>query len=319
MPGYDIIGDIHGHADALEALLLDLGYRNTGGSWRQPGRKVVFLGDFIDRGPRQIDSVMIPRRMIEEDRALGMLGNHEFNALAFATRGPNGWLRVRGSKNIHQHKAFLDAVGVDSPLHRELVDWFRTLPLWLEVPGAFRAVHACWDEESMEVLAPALDEEHRILESASVDIHARGTALNDAVEKVLKGLEVPLPPEVEFHDEDGIRRHNARVRWWDESAITYRQAALVDEMARRQLPDEEIGRRSIAPSSGTPVFFGHYWMTGSPVLQSDLAACLDFSVAADGVLCAYSFDGEPFLLPEKLSWASPGCAVEHGASTAPAA
>ena len=49
---YDIIGDIHGYADVLETLLRKLGYEKPTGIWRHPaGRKVLFLGDFIDRGP----------------------------------------------------------------------------------------------------------------------------------------------------------------------------------------------------------------------------------------------------------------------------
>ncbi len=54
---YDIIGDIHGHADALKALLSDLGYRERDGTWRRPDRQAIFLGDFIDRGPEQVESV----------------------------------------------------------------------------------------------------------------------------------------------------------------------------------------------------------------------------------------------------------------------
>ncbi len=45
---YDIIGDIHGQADALLALLAKLGYQQQGGTWRHPERRVVFVGDFID-------------------------------------------------------------------------------------------------------------------------------------------------------------------------------------------------------------------------------------------------------------------------------
>ena len=51
--GYDIIGDIHGHADQLEALLSELGYRPSGGAHRHPHRQAVFVGDLIDRGPAQ--------------------------------------------------------------------------------------------------------------------------------------------------------------------------------------------------------------------------------------------------------------------------
>ena len=45
---YDIIGDIHGHAGALTALLRDLGYRHRGGAWRHPDRRAIFVVDFID-------------------------------------------------------------------------------------------------------------------------------------------------------------------------------------------------------------------------------------------------------------------------------
>jgi len=50
---YDLIGDIHGHADELRALLTKLGYNQLEGSWSHENRKVVFLGDYIDRGPKQ--------------------------------------------------------------------------------------------------------------------------------------------------------------------------------------------------------------------------------------------------------------------------
>jgi hypothetical protein len=51
MQKYDIIGDIHGHADPLQALLERLGYREVEGTYAHPDRKVIFLGDYIDRGP----------------------------------------------------------------------------------------------------------------------------------------------------------------------------------------------------------------------------------------------------------------------------
>ena len=46
--GYDIIGDIHGHATTLEALLVELGYAPVDGIWCHPERQVIFLGDFIE-------------------------------------------------------------------------------------------------------------------------------------------------------------------------------------------------------------------------------------------------------------------------------
>jgi hypothetical protein len=83
--GYDVIGDIHGQADKLEALLRVLGYRNGAGVWRHSGRQAIFVGDFIDRGPAQIRSVNIVRRMTDAGAAHAVMGDHELNAIAWHT------------------------------------------------------------------------------------------------------------------------------------------------------------------------------------------------------------------------------------------
>ena len=82
---YDLIGDIHGYADELVQLLDALGYQKANGVYNHPERKVIFLGDFIDRGPKIRHVLEIVRPMIEEGKALAVIGNHELNALAFHT------------------------------------------------------------------------------------------------------------------------------------------------------------------------------------------------------------------------------------------
>ena len=57
----DVIGDIHGHADVLEQLLETLGYLRSGGVYRHPMRKAVFVGEFIDRGKQQKAALRIAR------------------------------------------------------------------------------------------------------------------------------------------------------------------------------------------------------------------------------------------------------------------
>ena len=138
---YDIIGDIHGQADKLEALLRKLGYREAAGVWHHPERQVIFVGDFIDRGPAQLRSVNIARRMVDAGTALAVMGNHELNAIAWHTpnaRQPGEYLRPHrsvkwGNKNRQQHERFLAEVEQQPKLHAELIDWFLTLPLWLEL------------------------------------------------------------------------------------------------------------------------------------------------------------------------------------------
>ncbi len=71
---FDIIGDIHGCADELEDLLGRLGYSEG----RHPeGRKVVFLGDLVDRGPRVPDVLRIAMDMVKAGTALCVPGNHD--------------------------------------------------------------------------------------------------------------------------------------------------------------------------------------------------------------------------------------------------
>ena len=61
----DFIGDIHGYADQLTALLEKMGYSVKYGIYSHPTRKVVFIGDYIDRGPKIRETLMIVRNMVE--------------------------------------------------------------------------------------------------------------------------------------------------------------------------------------------------------------------------------------------------------------
>lgn len=297
---YDVIGDIHGHCSVLESLLEQLGYERRSGAWRHSERKAIFVGDFVDRGPEQIEVLQTVRGMIDSGSALAVQGNHEFNAIGFANRDDQGYLRVRGSKNIHQHKAFLDAVGLDTEAHREWTNWFRSLPLWLDL-DEIRIVHACWDDELMGRLQPFLRDGNLLPDDLS-PFFRKGNLQYEAAEVVLKGREVALPDGVVFHDKEGNARKNTRVKWWDAGATCLGKSAVDDvfgsTLAGIPLP---AGTR-YGYDHHKPVVFGHYWMSGMPVLLGPKVACVDFSVAKDGVLCAYSFDGEADLDPAKLSW-----------------
>jgi hypothetical protein len=59
---FDVIGDVHGQFDKLVGLLSYMEYRETGGAWRHPFRSVIFVGDLIDRGPKQLATVDLVRR-----------------------------------------------------------------------------------------------------------------------------------------------------------------------------------------------------------------------------------------------------------------
>lgn len=111
-----------------------------------------------------------------------------------------------------------------------------------------------------------------------------------------KGIEIPLPPGHSFIDKQGFERHRVRVRWWDTSASTYQQAAILDETDRKKLPDLVIPEHAhLKYPLDKPLFFGHYWMTGTPNVLSDKVACLDYSTGKGSPLIAYRWDGESTL------------------------
>ena len=300
--GYDIIGDVHGHADKLQTLLARMGYRDHQGAFRHPTRTAIFVGDFIDRGPRQLDSVMTVRRMVDAGQALAIMGNHEFNAISWHTRDPdreNEFLRPRsgerGAKNRHQHEAFLREVEHEPDLHSETIEWFMSLPLWLDLPG-LRVVHACWHDTYMNELRPHLTPALQLHPELVVAASRRGTMAFRAVEALLKGLEAALPASQAFNDKDGHARHDVRIRWWKTDAASYRELALLPDDVRQGLPlDAVVPDERCAYDNTKPVFFGHYWMTGQPVLQSPTVACVDYSAGRGGPLVAYRWDGEALL------------------------
>lgn len=79
---FDIIGDIHGCFDELQELLTNLGYKieQDGRDFRvtpPDGRKVVFLGDLVDRGPRVTDVLRLVMGMVRENTGICVPGNHD--------------------------------------------------------------------------------------------------------------------------------------------------------------------------------------------------------------------------------------------------
>ena len=86
---FDIIGDIHGCCDELEALLGQLGYVCGETGYAHPaGRQVIFLGDFCDRGPRNADVLQLVMQMVRSGNALAVPGNHDMKLLKYLRGKP---------------------------------------------------------------------------------------------------------------------------------------------------------------------------------------------------------------------------------------
>ncbi|MBR8839670.1 MAG: polynucleotide kinase-phosphatase [Stigonema ocellatum SAG 48.90 = DSM 106950] len=126
---FDIIGDIHGCCDELEALLQQLGYQTSPDSstpnyYHPQGRKAVFLGDLVDRGPRILDTVKLVRNMVAAGTALCVPGNHE-NKLLRKLRGKN----VRVNHGLEQTLTEIAAIpdAVREPFTKELKEFLDSL------------------------------------------------------------------------------------------------------------------------------------------------------------------------------------------------
>jgi hypothetical protein len=301
----DVIGDVHGQFDKLVGPLSHMGYRQSGGTWRHADRSVIFVGDLIDRGPKQLATVDLVRGMVEAGSARCVMGNHEFNAIAWATPDPENageFLRPHGrSGNRRLHQAFLSEVE-GTPKHEEVIEWFKTLPLWLDL-GGIRVVHACWHQASMDRLQPWMGPNQTLTDELIALGSRKDHWAYKAIETICKGPEVELPEGSSFKDKDGKVRNEVRVKWWEDDLSTYREAAQGPREEVERIPDLPMPVEWAAhPYFGPPVLFGHYWFTDKPEVISPRFACLDYSAAREGPLVAYRWDGEEELKNEKLAW-----------------
>ncbi|MGH9381176.1 MAG: metallophosphoesterase [Thermoanaerobaculia bacterium] len=331
---FDLIGDVHGYAEELETLLRRLGYRERRGVWRHAERTVLFVGDLVDRGPRILEAVRLVRRMEEAGSARVILGNHEWNLLGYCTPDParpGDTLRRRTEKNANQHRATLEQLGGELETH---LDWIRALPFHLDL-GHLRVVHACWDSPALDRLAAERRRRGRVTEGFLVDGYTRGNPLRDSAGVVLKGPEIPVPEALSRRDTDGHRRGTARIRWYlpsDGHTLGSYCLPEIPELLHTPLPESARELARPYPVGAPLLFVGHFALVPPtrpaaerlreaaieqpghrPVAepkaerQADHArlapniVCLDLGVAKPGgALCAYRFDGEPTLDPDRF-------------------
>lgn len=331
--GYDIIGDVHGCADTLCALLEKLGYRYTSYGFQHPeSRKAVFLGDLVDRGPKIRETLALVRTMVENEFAYIVLGNHEFNALTFCSLSPDApslnseldqdslwesyknpntpfkehFLRKHNARHRRQIKETLQQFEHYKSEWLDYLNWFRRLPLYLEF-ASFRVVHACWDSEKIQYLKshnPTSDLRDDEFFYASADW---STTPGKVVDRLIKGTDMKLPDDVHILGSDGVKRSRFRTKFWAKKPVLYRDVvfqpdALPEHVAETPLNDEERQRLVQYQEEDKPVFVGHYWCAGKPKIMQANLACLDYSAVKRGRLVAYQMDGETLLSNKKFVW-----------------
>ncbi len=266
----DIIGDVHGEIDALLSLLQRLGYDEDG--CHPENRRLVFVGDLVDRGPDSPAVVSLVKRLIERERAQCVLGNHELNLLLGSRKPDNVWFFHHPLSP--SDPAFLRPQAWISERERyAMLDFIADLPLVLE-RSDLRVVHACWSDSAIDPLRGAKDAvAWHDAHCERIDVEVRRCGLSPSVAKLVHQNDNPVKrltsgPETKADQpfvSMGKLRRERRVAWWR----TYSGPLCVfGHYWRILLPHEVDGDLLFAsdrpPSLGIPC--------------EDEAACIDFSV-----------------------------------------
>jgi len=313
----DIVGDIHGEFVALTQLLGHLGYDSQG---RHPeGRRLVFVGDFCDRGPDSPAVLMRARELVRSAGAVAVLGNHEINLLREDVKDGSGWFfDARMAQDQDKYAPYQRPTPEQ---RRDIVEFLSGLPIALERPD-LRVIHAAWQAPQIEAIRElpigSVREEYDQWEMQGQQ-HARDSQLADRMAKERvhwpHGLESSLhePPFLQAHGEfeankqmfnplkvltsgveemgtvtfyaGGKWRFVRRVPWWD--AYTDPIPVVVGHYWRRARPME----RRVTDKGDSDLFESVHPFAWHGARRN--VFCVDFSVGGRWVARK---SGEP---PEK--------------------
>jgi protein phosphatase len=127
-PPFDVIGDVHGCVEELRTLLLQLGYvRGSNGYAHPDGRRAVFVGDLVDRGPSSVGVLELVMAMLAADQALVVAGNHDNKLMR--------WLMGRPVRIAREGLATTIEEGNALPAEDRQRLWQRVLPVLNAAPG----------------------------------------------------------------------------------------------------------------------------------------------------------------------------------------
>ncbi len=297
--GFDIIGDVHGCATALEMLLQKLGYRQTTRGYEyldsESPRQAIFVGDLIDRGDEIVETLSLVKAMCDNGSAKVVMGNHEFNAIAYHTPVADGFLRQHNERSNKSIKETLEQFEGKSDEWKEYLAWFKTLPLFLEFER-FRVVHACWDADLIESYLKNY-KTNQLTADFLMESQDPGGFAGQFIERLTRGISLPFPDGMPIQGKDGFYRHSFRVHFWSDSVEIYDDIVFQPDPLphlHRERPITDIEREKLLyyPSGEKPLFIGHYWLNEEPSLVSSNIACLDYSAVNKGKLVAYRFDAD---------------------------
>jgi len=307
--GYDLIGDIHGCGETLIELLEQLGYSKRNGIYQHPKRKVVFLGDIVDRGPHIRLACHVVRDMVDAGHADIVMGNHEYNLVTYLTEAPPGvrqpFLRPHTARNNFIVEQSIKQFEDYPHEFNDFLNWFTDLPLFLEYEH-FRVVHACWDQAMIDEYQQRYGGNHITREMLPESVNTE-SFLYKFLDRMLRGTSLKLPDGRSMTAKDGMVRQFFRTKFWADSPekysdVVFQPDPLPEDIEHGILSREEKEQLLFYGPEEKPLFIGHYWMQGIPAPIVPNIACLDYSAVKYGRLVAYRMDTEKHLQPGKFAW-----------------
>jgi len=326
----DIVGDVHGEIDPLRALLSQLGYDEAG---RHNGkRRLVFVGDLVDRGPDSPAVLELVMKLAGNGSAQCILGNHEMNLLRNDRKHGNDWYTRPEVADPAQ------ATCASEEQKQRFHQFLLTLPLALH-NDRLRVVHACWHSESLARVAALEDDTDpltafELFDAETIAAHEANFELRAQAKSELDSLTAALsdhdavPPFLPANAAiDTAWQMGNPIRVLTSGVETPTAAPFYAggkwRMVERRKWWEDYGEER-------PVIIGHYWRrfgnasTGlagkyGPDLFAGIEPrhwmgkrnnvyCVDFSVGAKSVARANNIDHSHFRLAA-FRW--PECSVMH--------
>lgn len=254
---YDIVGDIHGEIDAITNLIYHLGYDKDGN--HPSNRKLIFVGDLVDRGPDSIAVLKLVSNMVNLNNAHCILGNHELNILLSHRREGNGWFF-----GLAEHD-FKSTIAHDDD-RLWVLEFLNRLPIAIH-SESIRVAHACWDNSDIDALSTiknSIQSEYDQYE-ASLKEHSKSSGIYSAFKKQSREYFHQLTDrDCSVPYLEHIAAHNMLDKEFNKfKSITSGPEYKVDTPffagGRWRMLDRKDWWNSY--TDDTPVVIGHYWRT----------------------------------------------------------
>lgn len=299
----DIIGDVHGHAEALTYLLKNMGYVKKKGSYRHPENQTIFVGDLINKGPESTRTLKLVRAMVDSGQAKVVLGNHELNFIIhFYAKSLHAAKPLKWSNGYGYFQKIYSEFYFKTKAVKEWVNWCQQLPLAIEL-DELRVAHACWHPESLETIkqhAPDLRCNDQLIQA----FFEKESAIIEALFLTTKGIEVITPKYMPLGKKKLSRPGRIKVKWWNIDGQDFGYHALATN-PKKKFPDIELPipprlLKLSYPSDEKPLFMGHYNLNQQPAILRPNLTVLDFSLKKEQRLVAYRYQGEKELSNSNL-------------------